>query len=74
MPLYSYLCRKCRKVSEVLVRGSQTPKCPHCGSAQLTKQASVFAAVRGESGGFDNGDAPSCSSCASQGSCPFGDD
>ncbi len=44
MPLYEYQCTQCNDVVEVLVRGSEKPACPQCGSQQLDKQLSVPAA------------------------------
>jgi putative FmdB family regulatory protein len=60
MPIYEFHCGKCGKDSEILVRSSnwQGTKCPHCGSAKLSKKFSVFAS----SGGGDEG-----SSCDSGG-------
>jgi putative FmdB family regulatory protein len=58
MPLYEFHCEKCGKDSEVLVRSTQwegTP-CPKCGSTQLVKKFSTFAAAG--TGGGDAG--PSC--------------
>lgn len=46
MPIYEFQCKACGKDSEVLVRSSDwkgTP-CPKCGSTQLMKKLSVFAA------------------------------
>ena len=40
MPLFDFHCAPCDKTFELLVRGSQTPQCPHCGSAALDKQVS----------------------------------
>ncbi|MDR2980905.1 MAG: zinc ribbon domain-containing protein [Puniceicoccales bacterium] len=50
MPLYDYECKKCHKVSEILVSASRPPVCPHCGSKQLEKQLSTFATKGGPSG------------------------
>lgn len=60
MPLYEFHCKKCGKDSEVLVRSSdwKGTKCPSCGSTELAKKLSVFAASK-ESGGS----APSCAPC-----------
>ena len=44
MPLYEYACQKCRSEFEFLIRGSETPECPECGSQRLEKQLSVPAA------------------------------
>jgi putative FmdB family regulatory protein len=44
MPLYEYACRKCHHDFELLIRGEETPECPHCGSRKLEKLLSVPAA------------------------------
>ena len=44
MPLFKYSCANCHKESEILIRGHETPVCPHCGSDNLTKQLSAFSA------------------------------
>jgi putative FmdB family regulatory protein len=43
MPLFAYACAACGTYSEILVRGSETPVCPKCESAQLEKQLSRVA-------------------------------
>ena len=43
MPLFDFLCKKCGKVSEVLVRAGDTPACPGCGGFELEKQLPTFA-------------------------------
>ena len=45
MPLFDYVCGKCHRRSEILVRGDETPVCPHCGADRLEKQMSAFAAM-----------------------------
>ena len=47
MPIYEFHCDKCEQDSEILVRSSnwKGTKCPHCGSARLSKQLSVFASA-----------------------------
>lgn len=58
MPVYEYVCKDCRKKSEILIRNlEQKPQC-ECGSNQLEKVFSTFAVS--EAGG--------ASSC-SDGSC-----
>lgn len=37
MPLYTYHCKECDKDAEVLVRSSETPACPACGSQSLER-------------------------------------
>ncbi|MBM3998150.1 MAG: zinc ribbon domain-containing protein [Planctomycetes bacterium] len=44
MPIYEYLCRRCRDEFELLVRGSERPACPRCGGGELDKLLSVPAA------------------------------
>ncbi|MCX5770377.1 MAG: zinc ribbon domain-containing protein [Candidatus Hydrogenedentes bacterium] len=69
MPLFTYICESCRKSSELLVRSSDTPPCPHCGKQTLVKQASAILPKMGPTrttGALP----PSCESCASRGSCP----
>ena len=64
MPIYEYTC-ECGARSEHLVRNaSQTPTCPECGSSQLTRLFSTFAAHGGET-------TPSCgqTACPSASAC-----
>ncbi len=50
MPLFLYTCKKCGTSSEILVRSDkEKPECPECGSRQMEKQLSLFAAVSGSS-------------------------
>jgi putative FmdB family regulatory protein len=44
MPLYEYTCRNCSSEFELLVRGSEVPRCPECDSPKLDKLLSVPAA------------------------------
>lgn len=37
MPLFDFQCSACQAQFEKLVRSSDVPTCPHCGSAALTK-------------------------------------
>jgi len=49
MPIYEYKCGVCGTVTEILQRVSgnqEAPKCGHCGSADVEKMLSSFAAVR----------------------------
>lgn len=43
MPIYGYDCNACGHEFKTLVRSSDTPTCPECGSADLTKQLSLIA-------------------------------
>lgn len=44
MPIYDYRCNGCNKTFELLVRSSNVPACPVCGSMQLEKLVSCPAA------------------------------
>lgn len=44
MPIFEYLCRKCRHRFEKIVYGGEQPSCPACHGRNLEKQLSVFAA------------------------------
>lgn len=59
MPIYEFHCKKCGKDNEVLVRSSdwKGTECPACGSTQLVKKLSVFAASK------EQGAAPSSLPC-----------
>ena len=51
MPIYEYQCRRCRKRSTVLVLSSRHPAsaaCQHCGSSDLDRLLSRFAAPKSE--------------------------
>ncbi len=75
MPIFEYLCKRCGKKSEILIRNSeQKPQC-ECGSENLEKIFSSFAMpeASGHSGGCADGSCrlqPS-SPCAS-GMCGLG--
>lgn len=43
MPLYSYQCTSCKAEFEMLVRSSETPACPECGSDKLERQIGGLA-------------------------------
>ena len=47
MPIYEYTCPKCEHDFELLVRGSDPPACPTCGSRHLERLLSVPAAHTG---------------------------
>jgi putative FmdB family regulatory protein len=49
MPIYEYNCEACESQVELLIRGSETPVCPECGSKRLEKLLSVPAAHTGGS-------------------------
>lgn len=43
MPIYDFHCRHCDRSFELLVRSTDTPACPECGSEDLEKQVSLPA-------------------------------
>jgi putative FmdB family regulatory protein len=43
MPMFDFVCSKCRHEFEALVRGSTAATCPGCGSVELEKQMSLPA-------------------------------
>src|SRR5262249_13332637 len=64
MPIYEYICQDCSRAFEALVLGSQKPKCPHCKSARLKQELSVFAvAGSGKSSASDDSAPGACDSC-----------
>ncbi|MFY9628963.1 MAG: zinc ribbon domain-containing protein [Methylocystis sp.] len=38
MPLYAYSCKDCNAEFELLVRSSDVPACPSCGSEKLQQE------------------------------------
>jgi len=44
MPIYEFVCMRCESHFEELVRMGESADCPDCGSADVRKQLSVFAA------------------------------
>lgn len=51
MPLYEYSCHECSRKIELLIRGGETPECPHCKSTRLTKLLSVVSGHVANGGG-----------------------
>ena len=47
MPIYEYVCAKCKQEFELLVRGSEVPECPECGGKKLNKLMSAPSAHSG---------------------------
>lgn len=68
MPIYEFICDACQKESEILVRSHDWSdvSCPECGSTQLEKKLSVFAASSGEADAAPpcSGNPSSCGRCA----------
>ena len=51
MPIYEYECHGCRRRVSLLVLSPSTaaaPRCPRCGSAELSRLMSRFATVKSE--------------------------
>ena len=76
MPIYEYVCSKCENAFEELVTSSrQKVKCPSCGSTNLERQFSTFAAHdRGGAAPCATGACPSLQgqpSCCANGQCPL---
>ncbi|NBB94141.1 MAG: zinc ribbon domain-containing protein [Planctomycetes bacterium] len=72
MPIYEYICDKCGQAFEVLLASAaSTSDCPECGSTELSRQLSTFAA-RGGGDACRNADAcpVSRAGCPSGGICP----
>jgi len=47
MPIYEYVCPKCQREFELLVRGDETAACPECGTTELSKLVSAPSAHSG---------------------------
>jgi putative FmdB family regulatory protein len=41
MPLHEFVCHDCGCEQEILIRGSESPVCEHCGSGSLEMQLSL---------------------------------
>ncbi|MCD6338713.1 MAG: zinc ribbon domain-containing protein [Verrucomicrobia bacterium] len=63
MPIYEFHCNECGRDSEALTPTTEWEGtvCPHCGSRNLSKKLSMFAATGGTEGG-----------ACSDGSCNWG--
>ncbi len=77
MPIYEYICNKCDKKFEELVRSARTKAqiaCPECGSKETARALSVFAVgAEGSAKSSPSNDAPSCGRCGGMpGSCRMG--
>jgi putative FmdB family regulatory protein len=68
MPIYEFVCMECEAHYEELVAMGASADCPDCGSANVRKQFSVFAAHGVESGPASFGSGGGC--CG--GSCGCG--
>lgn len=58
MPIYEYRCGHCKRRVNIFFRtlaaaASETPRCPHCHSTNLTRLVSRFATVKSEEARLD---------------------
>jgi len=73
MPIFEYRCKDCdRPFEQIVPRYDSEATCPHCKSAQVEKQLSVFAVTGGSKDPAPMSDA-GCGHCgaATPGSCAF---
>ncbi|MDH7511584.1 MAG: zinc ribbon domain-containing protein [Clostridiales bacterium] len=74
MPIYEFVCKKCCRHFEALVRmgGEKDVACPDCGSAEIQKLYSTFGIGGGTSRSSTSSASASasgssaCSSCSSK--------
>jgi putative FmdB family regulatory protein len=62
VPIYEYECGGCRRRVSLLVltpSKATDPRCPRCGSAELTRHMSRFATVKSEDARLDSLSDPS---------------
>jgi putative FmdB family regulatory protein len=64
MPIYEYICKKCKNQFEELVfnRSEEVP-CPQCGSKRVERALSVFSHSSG--GSFRSSAGSECGGCSS---------
>jgi putative FmdB family regulatory protein len=56
VPIYEYDCQGCRRRVSLLIRtlhGGEAPRCPRCGSAELSRLMSRFVTVKSEDARLD---------------------
>jgi putative FmdB family regulatory protein len=66
MPIYEYVCKKCGREFEELVRGNEQPACPACGEPEVERQISAPAA---HVGGSRDSACPARHACSSPSCC-----
>lgn len=62
MPIYEYECQGCQRRVSLLIRtlsAAEAPRCPRCGSAELSRLMSRFATVKSEDARLDSLSDPS---------------
>jgi len=72
MPILEYRCVSCRKNAELIVLagdGDVAPVCPSCGSKEMSRLLSTFAAHAGHGGTKENDTLCGGGPCASPGMC-----
>jgi putative FmdB family regulatory protein len=64
MPIFEYVCQKCKHQFEALVYGVQKAECPKCHAKKLAPQLSVFAvSTKSSSSQLGARPAGACGSC-----------
>ena len=72
MPILEYRCARCEKTAEILVLAGDdggAEECPACGSPDLTRLLSTFAAHAGSGGARTAEAACGAGGCAMPGMC-----
>ena len=63
MPIFEYRCQVCGQLFEELIYRTEEERdlrCPSCGSTQVAKQSSTFAAGRFSGGNSGTSSGPAC--------------
>ncbi|MDR3320702.1 MAG: zinc ribbon domain-containing protein [Desulfovibrio sp.] len=71
MPIYEYVCEKCKREFEEIVFDKGNPSCPDCSSGKTRRLISLPARYSGGSGDDDYAQSTSSGGCAgcSGGNC-----
>jgi putative FmdB family regulatory protein len=72
MPILEYRCRECEKNAELIVLAGDrdaSPVCPSCGSPEMTRLLSTFAAHAGHGAARESDALCGGGPCASPGMC-----
>ena len=62
VPLYEYVCQKCSRQFEELIRGSAVARCPGCDTTDVQRILSVMSVGHADAHAGASGPAP-CGSC-----------
>lgn len=46
MPMYSFICLHCKKLFDILAKLDEIILCPHCSSAEVERQLSMFGSYK----------------------------